>query len=194
MLYAEIVEKFDTGDLVLFKDNTFLSSFIGLFTTPGYCHGGIIIKNPVIDSRMKKGLFMLHTTAFNKKMTKFKVELKNFKDVYEECYYQNMYWRKLHTIRDVDFYNRLFQAYSMISDNKHTSISIDWIQVLYKNSIKKHDIDYAWAVLCAYVYTSLGLLPLHTNWTCATPDMFETHTPKELHFSRSILEDEILIK
>ena len=51
----------ETGDIVLFSGNYFLSHIIEYFTNSNYSHVGVILKNPNLGDAKFKGIYLLES-------------------------------------------------------------------------------------------------------------------------------------
>ena len=189
MLYVEILEKFDTGDIVLFRDNTFIDKFCDLFVERSYSDGGIIIKTP---PNHEEGLYILMTTTYDKSAGKYSVSIKNFKDVYDNIRYKNIYWRRLICTRDNNFYSRLYNLYNVLVHNKSNS-TIHWIEDQYNAYRYKGDAHYAWCSICLYTYVCLAVVPIYVDWSLASPDIFTKHGLLDQTLQNVTLNEELQI-
>lgn len=177
MLYREIEQKFDTGDIVLFTGNTLLHNFLGIFMESSYNDGGIIIKNP---AAYKKGLYLLKAKGYDSETKDVQVELVDFKDIYAETNDKNemnMYWRKLYCVRDHNFYTRLYTMLSVLLEKQHNSHSLYWIVDQYNAYRQTIQPSCVWSSVCLYVFVTLALLPIYFDWAQPQQDLFKNPAP-----------------
>ena len=187
MLYREILEKFNTGDVILFRSNTLFDQFVDLFVERKYTDGGIIIKDPM---NYKEGLYILRTIGYDTQSNHFNIILQDFKVVYDSIDGEHMYWRKLNCVRDHNFYNRLYTMFSVLVCKSNNNVDIHWILDQYNAHRGKCIEDNDWCCVCVYVFVSLALLPIYFDWSRGCPEMFNEGG---LSLEEAILDKEIQI-
>ena len=163
-----------TGDLILFTGNTFISKFIQYFQHNQFIHVGIIIKNPkFLDPSFEDGIYLLESGV------EPTVQLNLLDDVLRLCSKSTVYVRSITCTRDEEFYQKLRDTYLQIKD---TNI-FDWIAKLDYNLS-----DYTHYYMCiplpykktwcssmtAYVFCKLGLIDEKINWTLISPSEFSS--------------------
>ena len=106
-------DNFDTGDIILFSDKSFIPSLlISYFTNSKYTHIGMILKDPTYIKEDLKGLYIFESTGLSSindaedNKNKFGVQIRKFEDVYNN-YNGAIYWRKLNVNRNELFYFNL---------------------------------------------------------------------------------------
>ena len=55
------IDELETGDIVLFSGNYFLSHIVEYFTKSIYSHVGVILKNPNLGDATFKGIYLLES-------------------------------------------------------------------------------------------------------------------------------------
>jgi len=195
---------FETGDLLLFhhknKCNNICTCLLSCFTNSKYSHSAIIIKDPSWDTDLK-GFYILESSYEQiedscDNQIKLDCEIVSLEKVLEE-YSGNIYWRHIECIRNVEFYNNLENAYSVVHNSSHNLDIIDWIDTKYKlhigNTRKKN--TFFCSTLAVYIYTEVGLLESDTEWTTVSPEMLGTeHEKDEIKFTNCSIHDEVRIK
>jgi len=184
MNYNDLYKHADTGDIILLKEKWWFSRLIEYFTSSKYSHCGIIIKNPNFTAIPLEGLYLLESTGFLKTKdaedneNKFGVQLTPLQDVFDRG--AKVYWRKLFCERDDNFYDTLKIVHSVVHNKPYDDKPLDWIKAKFhlKFGNLQNKKRFFCSALCAFVYTTLGFLPAHTNWTTIAPCQFgtEEHT------------------
>ena len=55
------IDELETGDIILFSGNYFLSYIIEYFTNSIYSHVGVVLKNPNLGDAKFKGIYLLES-------------------------------------------------------------------------------------------------------------------------------------
>ena len=129
------IDDLETGDMILFSGNYFISKIIEYFSGSKYSHVAVIIKNPDFFDDKLEGLYILESGYENKPDSendryKFGIQLTNFKEMALN-YSGNIYVRKLHCNRDQDFYNKINQIHSDVHNLPYDLNIIDWIKAKF---------------------------------------------------------------
>jgi hypothetical protein len=194
-------EKFQTGDLLLFKYTSFIGRFIEYFTSSNYSHCGIIIKNPSFGPDRMDGIYILESTGLDNipdgedNEIKFGVQLRKLEDVYSN-FQGTIYYRQLHCNRNEQFYNKLKHAHSIVHNRPYDANPLHWIRAKYKTEIGnlQNKNTFFCSALVSFVYMTLGLLPLDTKWSMCEPCQLGTETDKNnLRFINCTFDNEIII-
>ena len=101
-------ELFETGDVLLYSNKTFIPSLlVEDFTHSKYSHAGMILKDPVFPNDTLKGLYILESTGYIKAKDvedhkdKIGVQINKLSKVYDITNGDIvLYWRRLVTNRD----------------------------------------------------------------------------------------------
>lgn len=173
-----------TGDLILFTGNTFISKFIQYFQHNKFSHVGIIIKNPkFLDPSLEDGLYLLESGV------EPIVQLNLLDDVLRLCSKSTVYVRSITCTRDEEFYKKLVDTYRQIKDIPYDTNIFDWIAATFKLDYNLSDythyymciplpylkIDHFWcSSMTAYVFCKLGLIDEKINWTLISPSEFSS--------------------
>ena len=172
------MEEYETGDILLFSDKSFIPSrIIEYFTDSKYSHTGIVLKNPItIDSSLNKGLYVLESTWFTdivdseNRQLKTGVQIRKLEDVYAE-YNGAIFWRKLNTNRDEKFYQILTDAHSIVHNKPYDINPKDWMESLL--NMKLGDVQLISRFFCSalvtYIYDKWGFVDRSTPWTIISP-------------------------
>ena len=192
------IDDLETGDMILFSGNYFISKIIEYFSGSKYSHVAVIIKNPDFFDDKLEGLYILESGYENKPDSendryKFGVQLTNFKEMALN-YSGNIYVRKLHCNRDHDFYNKINQIHSDVHNLPYDLNIIDWIKAKFDIEIgftqKKNTF---WcSALVSYFYVKLGFLNKSIPWTLISPQELSSSSDK-LQFENCKLDDDKLI-
>jgi len=175
------MEYYQTGDLVLFKGNGYLSWLIEYFGECKYSHIGIVIVDP---SQSLKGPYLLDCSVTDN------VKLRPLKEAIES-YDGFAYYRKLIYKRDNEFQSRVIKLYEEIKNAPYDVNFFDWLSakvLLDSGSIVEaekvpfsspEDNKKFWcSALVAYIYVNTGLLPKETPWSIIAPVDFSSYINK----------------
>lgn len=163
-----------TGDLILFTGNTFISKFIQYFQHNQFSHVGIIIKNPkFLDPSLEDGIYLLESGV------EPIVQLNLLDDVLRLCSKSTVYVRSITCTRDEEFYQKLRDTYLQIKD---TNIFDRITKLDYNLSNYTHyymciplPSQKTWcSSMTAYVFCKLGLIDEKINWTLISPSEFSS--------------------
>jgi len=176
-----------TGDLILFTGNTFISRFIQYFQHNKFSHVGIVIKNPkFLDPSLEDGLYLLES-GFEPITNKYGVQLNLLDDVLKLCAKSTVYARSIICKRDDEFYQKLRDVYFQIKDIPYDTNIFDWIAATFKLDYNLSDYthyymciplpyrktDHFWcSSMTAYVFCKLGIIDEKINWTIISPSEF----------------------
>ena len=199
------INSFDTGDILLFEGYKELSIFylldylIEYFTNSKYCHTGMVVKNPKIDNKILKGLYLLESTGgtgikdVTDNKTHFGVQLVPLKErldkTKEPCYY-----RKLNCKRTPEFLKLFEDAYYIVRDKPYDVHPDDWIKsdfYIKLGNVQKTNTFFC-SALVSYLLTKLEIIPNDTDWTLMRPTDLGTEKGSRLYIPQ--LNKEIQIK
>lgn len=194
----------ETGDIVLFRGNSWLSYALEWLGRSYYSHVGMIIKNPsFMDASLPDGIYLLEsgwepTPDSEDHKHKFGVQLHLLSDVLNVSGAHSVYVRRVSCTRDVAFYNRLDTIHKAIYNRPYDLNIIDWLRALYHldiyNDIKPSStstIKSFWcSALIAYVFDELGLIN-PVCWTEVVPRDFSLWSSR-LEFRCKIGEEELI--
>ena len=155
----------ESGDLILFKDNTYLSNFLELFVDRGYVDGGVVIRDPIYDTNK---LYVLITRGYKDKQ--FDIELIKLDELRDD---RMIYIRKLNCTRDIHFHNRLYQAYCILKNPRENLSRFHWMKEQYDAySLTAANTSFPWCGMITYILVCIGLLPVYFDWAGVIPDIF----------------------
>ena len=107
-------------------------------------------------------------------------------------YKGKIYVRKLTCNRNVDFYNKLEEAHSIVHNRTYDTNIIDWIKAAFDlNFGNTQRLNEFWcSAMVAFIYTKLGFLPEDTPWTLISPSDLSSHS-NNLYFYNCELSNDI---
>ena len=192
------IDELETGDIILFSGNYFLSHIIEYFTNSNYSHVGVILKNPNLGDAKFKGIYLLESGFENtpdpeNNRIKKGVQIINFEEKFKN-YKGRIYVRKLHCNRNNKFYEKIIQIHSAVHNIPYDLNPIDWIKGYYKIDIgnTQKENKYWCSALVAYVYVELGFLDKNIPWTLLSPQNLSSSCDK-LKFINCILDKDTQI-
>ena len=173
-----------TGDLVLFRGNSWISMLLHWFGRSSYSHVGMIVRNPsFLDPNLDDGVYLLESgrNSFpdaENHQEKTGVQLNLLSDVLSECTNHSVVVRKVDCLRDVSFYQRLADLHKRIHNKPYDVNPWDWLwaeyNLFYPLSIDEQyrkDQSFWCSALVAYLYDQLELID-PVNWTLISPREF----------------------
>lgn len=195
---------YDTGDILLFSDKTYIPSRIIEYVTDSkYSHTGIILRDPTYINPDLKGLYILESTGCSNimdaedKKIKFGVQIRKFEPVYE-TYDGAIMWRRLHIDRDEKFCQTIKDIHDVIHNKPYDINPKDWVESLF--DIKLGNVQVTSRFFCSalvtYIYDKLGLVDKGTPWTIIRPKDLGTENiqTNRIKIINCILDKEIVIK
>jgi hypothetical protein len=219
IINEQIIAEFETGDIILFSDKTFIPSrLIEYFTGSKYSHIGIVLKDPIyINSsftnielykhdescKYEKGLYILESTGMSNitdvedNKFKFGVQIRKLEDVCKS-YDGAIFWRKLNVPRDNNFYAKISEIHKLIHAKPYDINPIDWISTLFNINLGTTHLTnrFFCSALVAYIYTKLGFMSDNTCWSIIRPKDFGTEHSfnSRAQFINCTVDDEIVVK
>jgi hypothetical protein len=195
--------EFETGDIILFSShNTAIDSCIKCWTCSPYTHTAIILKNPTWLHKDLIGIYIIESgyestpEVLTKKFI-FGVQIQKLQTVLAN-YNGKLFYRKLHCIRNEEFYSKLKQIINVVNYDPYDINPMDWIRaelhVKIGNCRRTHTF---WcSALTAYIYTKLGFLSDNTLWSLISPKQFGKSScfTSSLKFTNCILDKPVYIK
>jgi hypothetical protein len=202
---SQLMNKCQTGDLILYSSNNWISYFIEYFTGSQFSHIAMIIKDPTyIDSNLK-GIYVLESgyeTVPDPEDHKLKygVQLTPIKEVinqYNDGKMGKLYYRQLTCLRSNNFKNKIKKIHLDIHNKPYDLNILDWLKADLKLKLgnERKTKEFWCSALIAYVYHQLGFLNKDIKWTIVTPKEFsKKEDPNDLKFINCILHGEQLIR
>lgn len=187
------INELETGDIILFNGNYFMSHIIEYFTSSIYSHVGIILKNPDLGDTTFKGIYLLESGRENtpdpeNNRIKKGVQIINLEEKIKNFNGQ-IYVRKLHCTRDKEFYEKIKNIHSAVHNIPYDLNPIDWIKADLQLDIgNTHKTNTYWcSALVTYVYVKLGFLDKNIPWSLISPQDLSSSCNK-LKFINCILD------
>jgi hypothetical protein len=183
----ELLEKCNTGDIILFQGKSIISEIIKLSTNSVWTHIGIIIKNPKFIKNCKKGIYLYVADGAyeidkpsNKKL--IGVQLVDLVDKLKN-YEGTFYYRKLITNKNK---KKMMNIFSIVYNTEFHKF-YDWLpQNWIATFLAMHNLENISDIisnprhldkmfcssLVAYTYTQWKFLNKNTEWSFITPQFF----------------------
>jgi len=187
------INELETGDIILFNGNYFMSHIIEYFTSSIYSHVGIILKNPDLGDATFEGIYLLESGRENtpdpeNNRIKKGVQIINLEEKIKNFNGQ-IYVRKLHCTRDKEFYEKIKHIHSAVHNIPYDLNPIDWIKADLQLDIgNTHKTNTYWcSALVTYVYVKLGFLDKNIPWSLISPQDLSSSCNK-LKFINCILD------
>lgn len=191
------MEYYQTGDLILFKGNGYLSWLIEYFGKCQYSHIGIVIVDP---SETLKGPYLMDCSVGNNvKLLPLKIVIDNYDGV---AYYRKMIYK-----RDEDFQKKIMKLYDDVKNAPYDVDFFDWLsaKVLLDSGsvIDAEKIPFSnptdnkkfWcSALVAYIFVNTDILPKDTPWSIIAPVDFSSNAciKYQLKFKCSFEEERLI--
>ena len=189
------IDELETGDIVLFSGNYFLSHIVEYFTKSIYSHVGVVLKNPNLGDAKFKGIYLLESGFENtpdpeNHRIKKGVQIINLEDKIKN-YKGSIYVRKLHCTRDKKFYEKIIEIHSTVHNIPYDLNPIDWIKAYYQLDIgnTQKENTYWCSALVSFVYVELGFLDKNIPWTLISPKELSSSS-NELKFINCKLDND----
>ena len=192
------IDELETGDIILFSGNYFLSYIVEYFTKSIYSHVGVVLKNPNLGDAKFKGIYLLESGFENtpdpeNHRIKKGVQIINLEDKIKN-YRGRIYVRKLHCTRDKKFYEKIIEIHSTVHNIPYDLNPIDWIKGYFKINIgnTQKENTYWCSALVSFVYVELGFLNKNIPWTLISPKELSSSS-NELKFINCKLDNDTQI-
>ena len=192
------IDELETGDIILFSGNYFLSYIVEYFTKSIYSHVGVVLKNPNLGDAKFKGIYLLESGFENtpdpeNHRIKKGVQIINLEDKIKN-YRGRIYVRKLHCNRDKKFYEKIIEIHSTVHNIPYDLNPIDWIKGYFKINIgnTQKENTYWCSALVSFVYVELGFLNKNIPWTLISPKELSSSS-NELKFINCKLDNDTQI-
>jgi len=199
------MDTLETGDIILFRGNSWISYLLEWIGRSRYSHVGMIIKNPsFIDDSLPDGLYLLES-GWNSipdsedHVVKSGVQLHRLSDILQTCQPGSVYVRRVFCPRNHTFYEKLDTIHQTIHNRPYDMNLWDWICAAYHLDIdgsiapsSSATTSKFWcSALVAYVFDKLELIE-PVNWSAVAPRDFSLWSTR-IQF-RCIIGEEELIK
>jgi hypothetical protein len=198
------MDTLETGDIILFRGNSWLSYLLQWIGRSRYSHVGMIIKNPsFINNSLPDGLYLLES-GWNSipdsedHTIKTGVQLHLLSDILKECQPGSVYVRRISCQRNPTFYEKLDTIHQTIHNRPYDMNLWDWIRAAYHLDIdgsiapsSSATTKQFWcSALIAYVFDKLDLIE-PVNWSVVTPRDFSLWSTR-LQFRCTISQEELI--
>ncbi len=189
------IEKLQTGDMILYNGDYFISRIVEYFTHSIYSHVAVVIRNPFFDNKFLDGIYVLESGYENtpdpeNHRKKFGVQLTKLEDMMKK-YMGKIFVRKLHCSRDGHFYRKIQQIHSDVHNIPYDINPFDWIRadlnINIGNTQKRN--TYWCSALVAYFYVKLGFLDKDLPWSLISPQDLSSSSSR-LHFHNCVLDND----
>ncbi len=198
------VDEFETGDIVLFSDISYIpSKLIEYFTDSKYSHCGLILKDPIYINPSFKGLYVFESTGPGKihdsedNKCKMGVQIRKFEDVYND-YNGAVFWRKLHTTRNEEFYKIITNIHKEVHNKPYDTNPLHWFESLLNVKLSNVHMTnrFFCSALVTYVYSKLDLVDVNIPWDMIRPKDLGTENilTNRIKFINCTIDNEIGIK
>jgi hypothetical protein len=172
----------ETGDILLFRGNTFISYLLEYFGYSRYSHVGMVLKNPkFLNPDLEDGLYILESSWNNTpdaENHRFKtgVQIHRLDDILREYPSHSVYVRSLGCERNDAFYQRLSEIHTQIHDKPYDFNLYDWVCAKYNLDCKlpidvsrNHTKSFWCSALVTYILYELDIIERNVNWTLVAP-------------------------
>lgn len=213
------MDKLETGDLILFSENSgYVATIIKMFTRSKWTHVGIVLKDPhFISKNIRKGIYLLECGyndfpningeySYGVQITNLSEKVKLYNG---EVFYRKLDKEKVNKSHD-EIETILLSCYNTIKDKPYDLSISDFLALqckVNKNNVCKYNLLYNYLTqlfsnhrktdtficssLVGYIYTQFNLLPKNTEWSRCEPVTFsEDNNDNTINF----LEDQVQIK
>lgn len=177
--------EFNTGDLILFSGDEWISWMIEKITFSPYSHVAMVVVDPYPN---KKGIYVLESS--------YEPDLKlrddpNFLGVQlyplELCH--GVKWHRRLILKDKLDEEKVKKIIQRVLGKRYDFL--DLIEAEFGVKIRKrYDRAFFCSSLIAYVYCNLGYLPTNIDWNTYLPKHFSSSWLNELYEKRGRLEKE----
>lgn len=205
MNFSKIIDKLDTGDLLLFHSDKPIGCCIQCITKSKYCHVGMVLKDPTFINPKLTGYYLWESSeepfpdAENEEIF-YGVQITSLKKVLKEYGSGNVFYRKLFLLENLNE-EKLKETHEKIHHHRYDLNIIDWIRAgIYhtENSIndntkllKNNKIKTPKTVWCSaligYIYVSMGWITSEIKWKFLSPEDWAYPNDKKLGFINSFL-------
>lgn len=200
----QLLDKCNTGDLILYSSNNWISYFIEYFTGSQFSHISMIVKDPIYIKPELKGIYVLESgyepnpdPEDNK--IKYGVQLTPIEEVieqYKDGKSGKLYYRQLNCLRSKIFNEQIIKVHKQVHNKPYDINILDWIKAGLKIHLgnERKTNEFWCSALIAYIYHQLGFLNTDIKWTIISPKQFsQEEDPEDLKFKNCILFGEKLI-
>jgi hypothetical protein len=194
-----------TGDILLFRGNSWMSWLVEWFGVSRYSHVGMVIKNPqFMNLDLEDGTYILESSWNNTPdvedhQMKMGVQLHLLDDVLKEYPKGSVYTRHVRCERNPEFYDTLVKLHKEIHNKPYDTNPWDWLCAKY-NMMCPLPSDPAYkttkrfwcSALVSYLFCELGIIEPNVNWSLVAPREFSSTEAKWVRFRCSIDNEKLI--
>ena len=175
---------YNTGDIILFSDTTFLpSKIIEKLSASPYSHVGMVLRDPVWINEKLVGLYLFESTGLTdipeveSGELRQGVQIRPLQSVIDE-YNGSVFWRKVNCNRDDQFNEKLSEAHKLAHAKPYDLNPWDWLRAMFGVKVGgMTDKRFFCSALVAWICSRVGLLDSDTAWTIVRPcDLSEQYS------------------
>tara|TARA_B100001093_G_scaffold466915_1_gene485722 strand:+ start:2452 stop:3099 length:648 start_codon:yes stop_codon:yes gene_type:complete len=193
----------ETGDILLYNSKYWYSRLIEIGSGSKFSHISIILKDPTFINPNLKGKYILESSYEDipdsntgKKVWGVQIiPLQHVIDEYKNSYVGNLYYRKLKTKKNDEFYEKLKSCIIHTEGDKYDLNPVDWFKAEFQINIgntRKEDTFWC-SALVGYVYCHLGFIDKNISWSILPPKKFSHYENDTLTYYNCFLCPERVI-
>ena len=196
----ELLDKCQTGDILLYNSNTFIGRTIEYCSNSKFSHISIILRDPTFINPELKGLYVIESGSekikdviSNKKVIGVQViPLEYVLSQYENATFGYLYYRKLNCDRTNGFEEKLKNIILKTDGKPYDLNPLDWIKATFDIEVGDlHRDNTFWcSALASYIYINLGFLEKKLPWTIIAPRRFSHFENERLTFINCVVDPE----
>lgn len=192
----------ETGDILLFRGNTWFSKLLEFFGKSKYSHVGMVIKHPTfIENLDPNEIYILHSSFSSKpdaedKKIKYGVQIEKLQDVLQTYSNHSVYYRMIKQERNDNFYEKLKEIHKEVHGKPYDLHIKDWIKAKLNlenpipvNTLYQHTNDFWCSALLSFIYFKLGWIS-ECNWSIIAPREFSSNESTGQLLFTCIIKDE----
>ena len=194
-----------TGDLILFRGTSWISTILEYVGKSKYSHIGIVIKNPrFLNENLEDGLYLLDSSFGSSPdvedgRIKYGVQLHKLDDILAQCSPKSVYVRKITATRDQAFYEKFAQVHKDVYDKPYDLHICVWIEAKLNmdapipvNTVWRWTNRFWCSALVSYIYCKVGWIS-ECNWGIIAPREYSsTDCTGQVIFTCIISDEDVL--
>jgi len=179
-----IINTFETGDIILFSNNyslwditTWPSFIVEYFSNSKYSHIGMILKDPTWLNKKLTGIYLWESVPDNTidpqdNKKKLGVKLTPITEIFKSKT-EKLFLRKLINKKNKLNPEVLQKIHESVYDKPYDLNIIDWIDVYYKIQLNKPTIDrFFCSAFIGFIYYQSNIINKNINWDLLKPEDF----------------------
>jgi hypothetical protein len=197
------LETCQTGDILLYNSNYWYSRLIEWGSGSKFSHISIILRDPTFINEKLTGLYILESSyedipdsnTGEKVWGVQIIPLQHVLDEYKKSFVGNLYYRRLETEKNEDFYVKLKDCIKHTEGNKYDLNPLDWFKAEFQLDIgdTRKENTFWCSALVGYVYCHMGFIDKDISWSILPPRKFSHYENDRLTYSNCSLHPERLI-